>query len=207
MSASLLSSFLIFLFVGAWETFWADKSGTWFGHISDDFVIDCIRLSIWANAIYFYYCAALVELHQQTRTTLQTNGSGEWITRLFNQTMILGLWPAMHHSLVVFASYMLILYLTFIIWGFQTHNHLPPTSKFVRWFDAFGGTISLVLIVDVGFFMSKFQSANNIAPIHWTIIGILCCLYIVVAVIGCSIGFRRGFNPLSPEYYTRQALH
>jgi hypothetical protein len=190
---------------GFWEIIRPDKGDTWFGQFTDPIVSAFIALAVCSNAVYFYYCAALVELHEPTRLKLQGNGRPEWYLRVFNQILILGIWPALHSTFPIFATYMLVLYMTFMVWGYLTKGHLPAKSVFVRYFDMAGLAVSILLIADVGIFLRKTDTTTP--PSQWVILGILCASYFVIAVWGCSRGVKAGFNPFSREYFERRALH
>jgi hypothetical protein len=207
MSASLLSSFLVFVVYGIFEIF-GSHPNSWYSHIDDILIQRLITGSVWANAVYFFYCAALVEWHASTKAALQKPNVSrfEWFIRLSNQTLILLAWHALNSSVEWFCFYLFVLYSSFLLWDYATRS-VGASDKFIKWFDI-GGFVASFLFVGLVYSGRAYDQSHPAPPSYWAGIGIICACYIAVAIGGLLYGWLRvRFRPFYPEYWARDRLY
>lgn len=140
MNASFVSSFIVFVISGLFTfldiqdafTYYGleeprrfvVQSSSWLLEINNTLIESLLFLAILANAIYFYYFAALCELEEEFRIKLRQCSRFEYFIRILNQSMYLALWFVMQASVVVFVAYLVVLYLSFILWDVVTNAQL-----------------------------------------------------------------------------------
>lgn len=205
MSASLLSSFIVFFTLGLVSVFSPITEGSLLSGLDEE-ISWLVRLSIVANAVYFYYFAALVELHGPWRDKLQTGTRTEWIIRLLNQTMMLAIWEILRLKALFFGIYLVALSATFIIWDLVTRDVLETKvgRKLLAGTDFTGLFVSLGLFAFTTFYLPSHKDAH----ITWVIVGMLTFAYALIACVGVSKGVNKiGFKPFSRDLYKRTHLH
>lgn len=163
-----------------------------------------MQLSIVANAVYFYYFAALVELHKPWCDKLKTGSRVEWFIRLLNQTMMLAIWEVLHLEAFLFGSYLVLLYVTFMIWDDVTRDVLDIKVKLLERYDFRGLVVSGVLLAYITFYLPSHKDAH----FTWVVLGGLTLAYGSIAYGGIKKGVKDiGFNPFSCDLYKRDCLH
>lgn len=230
MSASLLSSFFVFIISSVLAINTASKD-SWFSSIDGDVAKGILIVSMFANAIYFYYFVALMELDPKFKKALQQTNKTEWLMRLINQTLMLLFWYVFVLEVKYFFCYMIVLYFTFVIWNFRTGDILKNLK--LRWFsilDVISAATSITLIsfiwlaydtqkskihdwIDqelpsfmMGFahFLTEFLTENDNKTSVLTVIAIF---YLGIAIAAIVVGGKYGFNPFSSEFFKRKSLH
>jgi hypothetical protein len=208
MSASTLSSFLIFVGTAIFEM--AHPFGTEntilanLGKDHDRLIDIFVRTPIYANALWFYYAGAYVESKQEVSYRLRREDVSrwEWVIRVFNQTWMLLVFIALHLSALTFASYWLVLYLTYILWDWIIGRHIELV-KFFLWVDLVGFFLSLLFLL----FVLAFISGADTPPRVWMGIGIFGVIYLVVGGAGIKHGvFSKRYNPFAFENFKRTNL-
>lgn len=202
MSATLLSSFFVFILSGIYSLFVADQSGSWIHTLSGNGSWG-VRLATFMSALYFYYYAALAEIHDGTSAALRkappkTIAHAEWPIRVFNQSLMLLLWVVFTaKDAIYFEIYFLILYLSFVIWDIVTWRVLRNAVKTILTiFDVAGFVVGVVGLSY--FFVHRLGPASDI---QWAL-GAVSTAYTVLAAVGVLLGFFiLQFNPFAFEHY------
>ena len=201
MSASLISSFLMFIVVGIYTFKTGITESSWLTSIEDKTVRNLIFLCISANAIYFYYCAARVESQTKMHNILQKCNSAEWLIRVCNQLMMLSFWIFIVQSKSLFTLYFMCLHLTFIIWDLTIKYQLLSRDRKTDIFDGmsktdlagFGLTLLFVAYINNSSFLA-LSAGGGFA------LGLFFFGYMLITVVGIYLGYKDGFNPLSYIY-------
>lgn len=200
MSASTVSSFIIFFGTGLYEfiVYFHDIEGTILKDIPDALTQIMIRLSIYANAIWFYYAGAFVESKDVVADLKDSDVSVlEWYIRIFNQCWMLLIFIFFHLPSVAFAFYLVILYSTYIWWDYTIGRHIN-SIRFFCVFDFLGFIASMIILVIVLFLVTGKTTPSNIS----SAIGYVNAIYLFIGVGGVVWGAyfsKYKFKPWSSE--------
>ncbi len=214
MSASLLSSFLVFVLTGLVVIFFDSPSNPgWLSNIPDRNIRILVCVSIFWNAVYFYYFAALVELNADTKKRLKAAPISEWWIRSSQQTAILLVWTTLYLPAYIFGAHLISMYLSFLLWNFVTRSAMRTDAAKSLWItDGAGLVVSVFLIFFVANVLRPDLAADGtplpLNPIVYVEFGMIIFLYFIIAVLAiCNAWFKLRFNPFDPKYYSRQELH
>lgn len=207
MSATLFSSFSVFVILGVYVLFFEPHSAGWVSKLPHDWRGNLIAATMIITTFYFYYFAALAELHPQTRRALQKMASrGEWVVRLLNQSAMLFMWIALDAQQKIWFEFFLPgLFMSFLIWDFLTRKVLDaPETLILRIFDILG-------FVAVGFLVFLWEQLDpKLKPTDewWTAIGVVSGVYDTMLVFGILLGlFLIRFNPFACALWKSKHLH
>ena len=172
-----------------------------------------IFLAVAVNAVYFYYFAAMCEVEDEFVEKLKKAPVLEWVVRVINSSMFLAIWFFMHTSVIIFFTYMAILYSTFITWDFMTASYLNPPGheerkKNIRDTLINADAIGLILFVCLGviiFWISKNEKELTIVTSFFLGFCVFGMLLNVVFAISRSMNVN-AFNPFNPKYYKKHKV-
>jgi hypothetical protein len=227
MSASLLSSFFVFVLTGIVAfldlygglTFFGRFLGgtseisavesSWLTSVNDFRIEAMIFLAVLANAIYFYYFAAMCEMDKEYSARLKNSSVIEWWIRVFNSFLFLCIWYVLKISATLFIGYMVLLYCTFFLWDFVTYKHVHADIKGeVRKSLINADFFGFILVLFLGL---ALHLINNSAPSDREFPMLLLggVLFGMIANCVSAIMFAKKenkFNPFAKEYRKRGNL-
>lgn len=233
MSASLLSSFIIFLLGGVFaildvygglSSFLTAFGGeqiegqlflgnSWLAKVDDRITEVLVFVAVYANAVYFYYFAAMCEMEPEFVKRLQDAPLHEWWIRFFNSTLFLSIWFWIQVSPLTFMLYMIVLYASFIGWDLVTRKYLErdqagddPTEirKSLMSSDVVG------LFCSIGFGLALIAidgSTGEVESWKYTLLGVSVAAMIGLVIVSIVRSFNENkFNPFSFRYFRRNTV-
>jgi hypothetical protein len=222
VSASFLSSFLIFLITGVFAIFemcgyagilpvHVISPASWLNRIHNGYLKALLAISVICAGIYFYYYAAMCEMDEKYKDILRDAGKLEWFIRVLNQTIFMGIWFALQSSRFWFSLYYVCLFLSFIWWDCSTRpafrrqkpakeEGVDPVKSSLTWVDIWGLVYALLLFVILnGSFIDEFRIVAlaflGTAYFLWTLYGINSAIT------------KNGFHPFKKELWRRTGLY
>jgi hypothetical protein len=195
MPASILASFISFIVTGIYAWYLSDLQLANIVKIS-------LLVSIFANAAYFFYFEALIEIDSNLQKKLKKINTSEWYLRVLNQTLLFSLWFLIELNIIFFFVGLVVLYILFVVWDFKTKECFE--NRVLFYLDISGLIISFIFVISVYYLQSelnvsapehiienakvlkKIVHENNSNNINF-LMGGIAVLYFLIPVIGVSI--------------------
>jgi len=195
VAASFLASFVIFILSGIY-TFWV--VGIEF--TKDPAVKILVSLTLLANATFYYYVAAYLEMNNEVCDNLNNNSPVvEWYIRVVNMCLLFSLWFCLQRGWIPFGVVLLLIYATYLIWDAVTWRCF--NSHFLFRLDLVGFLVTLIFLF-LGFTIEK-QGTQVSVGIYF-IWGATTLGYWFIAILGIR---SCGFFPFGREQMVRPRLH
>ena len=187
MSASFLASLFIFVITGFYATIDPNASFT-----GESFIDWCVKLSIIANAIYFFSFAFYTEAIEEVRKSLKNTVSWQWQLRVVNQSLLFGLWFAFSKwGIIAFAIILLLLHINYLFWDWLTKSAFKDKKLFKL--DVWGLVAAIIFWVTALFLIYPkiilyfHINEENIVKYTYFAAGAAMVIYIAVAWHGLQI--------------------
>lgn len=194
MSATFLSSLIMFAITGVYMLSTAE--------IGKDLVIKgCVGGTVILNALYFYYFAAHAELDSTARAELRAASAFEWPLRVWNQTVLFGLWFALQWGFRGLGIALIVLYCGYILWDVIVWKHV--TDHTLCAYDILGVIVAIAFLWIHARLAAEPAAGKDSNELYF-FAGVITLLYLMMALSGVKYGVKTlGFNPFSAQHMAR----
>ncbi len=195
MTTNFLASLFIFVGTGCYTFYYAGPDFT-----DDRAVKGFVFAALFANALFYYYVAAYIEMDEQMRHIFQTKSRFEWGLRAINQILLYSLWFLLERGWEYFKYAFMAQYITYIWWDFVAFGVLPHGFATV-FLDFAGFLLTIVFLATGDYILANKGNIGTGAFFFWRV---LTVMYFVLVIVG---GIMYKFKPWDKKYWRRPELH